>query len=151
MMKDEEKALKLRPLSIGSMELMQRFNCGFMDGSMNLGCIVEYIYIHTEDIETLESMSLEAFKEAVRRFKYELSPDEMQRISSLVVWAIASKTGYPLNYIKYDIPYSMILQFLMSECVANGVSCYYTHARKVDHADLERLDALFNKPVDVEE
>ena len=43
MMKDEEKALKLRPLSIGSMELMQRFNCGFMDGSMNLGCIVEYI------------------------------------------------------------------------------------------------------------
>lgn len=29
-------------------------------------------------------MSLEAFKEAVRRFKYELSPDEMQRISSLV-------------------------------------------------------------------
>ena len=77
MMKDEEKALKLRPLSIGSMELMQRFNCGFMDGSMNLGCIVE-------DIETLESMSLEAFKEAVRRFKYELSPDEMQRISSLV-------------------------------------------------------------------
>lgn len=84
MMKDEEKALKLRPLSIGSMELMQRFNCGFMDGSMNLGCIVEYIYIHTEDIETLESMSLEAFKEAVRRFKYELSPDEMQRISSLV-------------------------------------------------------------------
>ena len=27
MMKDEEKALKLRPLSIGSMELMQRFNC----------------------------------------------------------------------------------------------------------------------------
>ena len=54
-------------------------------------------------------------------------------------------------YIKYDIPYSMILQFLMSECVANGVSCYYTHARKVDHADLERLDALFNKPVDVEE
>ena len=45
MMKDEEKALKLRPLSIGSMELMQRFNCGFMDGSMNLGCIVEYIYI----------------------------------------------------------------------------------------------------------
>ena len=58
MMKDEEKALKLRPLSIGSMELMQRFNCGFMDGSMNLGCIVEYIYIHTEDIETLESMSL---------------------------------------------------------------------------------------------
>lgn len=183
MMKDEEKALKLRPLSIGSMELMQRFNCGFMDGSMNLGCIVEYIYIHTEDIETLESMSLDAFKEAVRRFKYELSPDEMQRISSLVgmqaqqvdeaaftvedskkktggdrpdyfiqvVWAIASKTGYPLNYIKYDIPYSMILQFLMSECVANGVSCYYTHARKVDHADLERLDALFNKPVDVEE
>lgn len=84
MMKDEEKALKLRPLSIGSMELMQRFNCGFMDGSMNLGCIVEYIYIHTEDIETLESMSLDAFKEAVRRFKYELSPDEMQRISSLV-------------------------------------------------------------------
>ena len=84
MMKDEEKALKLRPLSIGSMELMQRFNCGFMDGSMNLRCIVEYIYIHTEDIETLESMSLEAFKEAVRRFKYELSPDEMQRISSLV-------------------------------------------------------------------
>lgn len=81
---DEEKALKLRPLSIGSMELMQRFNCGFMDGSMNLGCIVEYIYIHTEDIETLESMSLEAFKEAVRRFKYELSPDEMQRISSLL-------------------------------------------------------------------
>ena len=68
-----------------------------------------------------------------------------------MVWAIASKTGYPLNYIKYDIPYSMILQFLMSECVANRVSCYYTHARKVDHADLERLDALFNKPVDVEE
>ena len=84
MMKDEEKALKLRPLSIGSMELMQRVNCGFMDGSMNLGCFVEYIYIHTEDIETLESMSLEAFKEAVRRFKYELSPDEMQRISSLL-------------------------------------------------------------------
>ena len=46
---------------------------------------------------------------------------------------------------------SMILKFLMSECVANGVSCYYTHARKVDHADLERLDALFNKSVDVEE
>lgn len=90
MMKDEEKALKLRPLSIGSMELMQRFNCGFMDGSMNLGCIVEYIYIHTEDIETLESMSLEAFKEAVRRFKYELSPDEMQRISSPVRYAGAA-------------------------------------------------------------
>lgn len=68
-----------------------------------------------------------------------------------MVWEIASKTGYPLNYIKYDIPYSMILKFLMSECVANGVSCYYTHARKVDHADLERLDALFNKSVDVEE
>lgn len=45
----------------------------------------------------------------------------------------------------------MILQFLMSECVANGVSCYYMHARKVDHADLERLDAMFNKPVNIEE
>ena len=83
-MSDKEKVLKLRPLSVGSMELMQRFNCGFMNGGMDLGGIVEYIYIHTEDIETLESMSLEAFKEAVRRFKYELSPDEMQRISSLV-------------------------------------------------------------------
>lgn len=181
-MSDKEKVLKLRPLSVGSMELMQRFNCGFMNGGMDLGGIVEYIYIHTADIKKLESMSLEEFKESVRKFKYELSPDEMQRISALVgkqaqdvdeaaftvedskktggdrpnyfiqvVWAIASKTGYPLNYIKYDIPYSMILQFLMSECVANGVSCYYTHARKVDHADLERLDAMFNKPVNIEE
>lgn len=29
-------------------------------------------------------MSLEEFKESVRKFKYELSPDEMQRISALV-------------------------------------------------------------------
>ena len=63
---------------------MQRFDCGFMKGGMNLGGIVEYIYIHTEDIEKLESMNLEEFKEAVRKFKYELSPDEMQRISALV-------------------------------------------------------------------
>lgn len=83
-MSNKEKVLKLRPLSVGSMELMQRFNCGFMGGNMNLGGIVEYIYLHTEDIEKLESMSLEEFKESVRQFKYELSPDEMQRISVLV-------------------------------------------------------------------
>lgn len=83
-MSDKGKVLNLRPLSVGSMELMQRFNCGFMDGDMNLGGIVEYIYIHTEDIEKLESMSLEEFKSSVRRFKYELSPDEVQRISLLV-------------------------------------------------------------------
>lgn len=63
---------------------MQRFDCGFMNGDMDLGGIVEYIYIHTEDIEKLESMNLEEFKESVRKFKYELSPDEMQRISALV-------------------------------------------------------------------
>ena len=83
-MSDKEKVLKLRPLSVGSMELMQRFNCGFMNGGMDLGGIVEYIYIHTADIKKLESMSLEEFKESVRKFKYELSPDEMQRISALV-------------------------------------------------------------------
>lgn len=83
-MSEKEKVLKLRPLSVGSMELMQRFNCGFMNGGMDLGGIVEYIYIHTEDVEKLESMSLDGFKEAVRKFKYEISPDEMQRISSLV-------------------------------------------------------------------
>lgn len=76
--------MKLRPLSVGSMELMQRFNCGFMNGGMDLGGIVEYIYIHTADIEKLESMNLEEFKESIRKFKYELSPDEMQRISLLV-------------------------------------------------------------------
>lgn len=83
-MSDKEKVLKLRPLSVGSMELMQRFNCGFMNGGMDLGGIVEYIYIHTADIEKLESMSLEEFKESILKFKYELSPDEMQRISLLV-------------------------------------------------------------------
>jgi hypothetical protein len=83
-MSDKEKVLKLRPLSVGSMELMQRFNCGFMNGGMDLGGIVEYIYIHTADIEKLESMNLEEFKESIRKFKYELSPDEMQRISLLV-------------------------------------------------------------------
>ena len=83
-MSDKEKVLKLRPLSVGSMELMQRFNCGFMGGNMNLGGIVEYIYLHTEDIEKLESMSLEEFKESVRQFKYELSPDEIKRIAVLV-------------------------------------------------------------------
>lgn len=83
-MSEMEKVLKLRPLSVGSMELMQRFDCGFMNGDMDLGGIVEYIYIHTEDIEKLESMNLEEFKESVRKFKYELSPDEMQRISALV-------------------------------------------------------------------
>ena len=51
---------------------------------MNLGGIVEYIYLHTEDIEKLESMSLEEFKESVRQFKYELSPDEIKRIAVLV-------------------------------------------------------------------
>ena len=45
----------------------------------------------------------------------------------------------------------MILQFLMSECVANGVSCYYTQAKEADHADMERLDAMFNKPIAFEE
>ena len=55
-----------------------------MSGGMDLGGIVEYIYIHTADIEKLESMNLEEFKESVRKFKYELSPDEMQRISALV-------------------------------------------------------------------
>ena len=83
-MSDKEKVLKLRPLSVGSMELMQRFNCGFMNGGMDLGGIVEYIYIHTADIEKLESMSLEEFKESILKFKYELSPDEVQRISLLV-------------------------------------------------------------------
>lgn len=83
-MSDKEKVLKLRPLSVGSMELMQRFNCGFMNGGMDLGGIVEYIYIHTADIEKLESMNLEEFKESVRKFKYELSPEEVQRISLLV-------------------------------------------------------------------
>ena len=83
-MSDKEKVLKLRPLSVGSMELMQRFNCGFMNGGMDLGGIVEYIYIHTADIEKLESMSLEEFKESILKFKYELSPDEVQRISILV-------------------------------------------------------------------
>ena len=43
-----------------------------------------HIYIHTENIEKLESMILEEFKESVRKFKYELSPDDMQRISALV-------------------------------------------------------------------
>lgn len=83
-MSDKEKVLKLRPLSVGSMELMQRFDCGFMNGGMDLGGIVEYIYIHTADIEKLESMSLEEFKESILKFKYELSPDEVQRISLLV-------------------------------------------------------------------
>ena len=83
-MSDKEKVLKLRPLSVGSMELMQRFNCGFMNGGVDLGGIVEYIYIHTADIEKLESMSLEEFKESILKFKYELSPDEVQRISLLV-------------------------------------------------------------------
>lgn len=83
-MSDKEKVLKLRPLSVGSMELMQRFDCGFMNGGMDLGGIVEYIYIHTADIKKLESMSLEEFKESVRKFKYELSPEEVQRISLLV-------------------------------------------------------------------
>ena len=41
---EKENVLKLRPLSVGSMELMQRFDCGFMNGGMNLGGIVEYIY-----------------------------------------------------------------------------------------------------------
>ena len=44
-MSDKEKVLKLRPLSVGSMELMQRFNCGFMNGGMDLGGIVEFIFI----------------------------------------------------------------------------------------------------------
>lgn len=83
-MSDKEKVLELRPLSIGSMELMQRFKCGFMQGAMDLGGIVEYVYIHTAEIEKLESMSLEQFKAAVRKFKYELSPDEVQRISAMV-------------------------------------------------------------------
>lgn len=83
-MSDKEKVLKLRPLSVGSMELMQRFDCGFMNGGMDLGGIVEYIYIHTADIEKLESMNLEEFKESILKFKYELSPDEVQRISLLV-------------------------------------------------------------------
>ena len=66
------------------MELMQRFNCGFINGVMDLGGIVEYIYIHTAAIEKLESMSLEEFMESILKFKYELSPDEVQRISLLV-------------------------------------------------------------------
>lgn len=83
-MNNQTKELELRPLSIGSMELMQRFNCSFMSGNMDLKGIVEYVYIHTADIDKLESMGLEEFKKSVRRFKYMLSPDEMRRISALV-------------------------------------------------------------------
>lgn len=83
-MDNKEKVLTLRPLSVGSMELMQRFGCGFMQNNMDLKGIIEYVYIHTENIDKLESLTIREFQEEVRQFKYTLSPDDLTRISALV-------------------------------------------------------------------
>lgn len=80
----KEKIIQVRPLSVGSMELMSRFKCAFMDGKTDLGSIIEYIFAHTENIGRLEAMSASEFKDAVKKFKYELSPDEVRQISEMI-------------------------------------------------------------------
>lgn len=79
-----EKKIELRPLSIGSMELMQRLDCGFLTGELNLSSIVEYIYIHSADISELEKMTPEEFKSAVLKFKYQLRPEDLQEFTDII-------------------------------------------------------------------
>lgn len=76
--------IKLRPLSIGSMELMQRLDCGFLTGELNLSAIVEYIYIHSAEISELEKMTPEEFQSAVLKFKYQLRPEDLQKFTDVI-------------------------------------------------------------------
>lgn len=63
---------------------MSRFKSGFLDGSMDLLSVIEYIYIHTEDIEKLETMTPEEFKKAVTVFKYQLTPEDVQMLTEAI-------------------------------------------------------------------
>ncbi len=74
--------MNLRPISIGSLELCQKFGCTFLTSSPSLSSLVEYILIHSHPIDELETMTPEQFHALVKETKYQLPPDALERATA---------------------------------------------------------------------